>query len=100
GLALGLLYLQGAQPRSAPLPGDPGDQTLTRVRGGNAMEERCKCGHWRSQHVDHMNPLQIEPLAMTGADEGDRDTLSPIVYGAGRCMIEGCGCELFVDEEP
>ena len=64
------------------------------------MESRCRCGHKRSQHADHMNPLEVVPLAMTEADEGDPGTLSPIVSGAGRCMVEGCGCDLFTDQEP
>ena len=64
------------------------------------MEARCTCGHVQSQHADHMNSLEVVPLAMTEADEGDRGTLSPVVAGAGRCLVEGCGCEQFTDEEP
>jgi hypothetical protein len=67
------------------------------VLGENSMTlERCQCGHLRDQHADHVNPLQVVPLAMTEADdEGKPKGLSTNVHGAGKCLVEGCQCAHF-----
>ena len=60
------------------------------------MLEPCKCGHSRHEHADHVNPLQVTPLHVTDSDENRDDPRIPgVVYGAGECTVEGCGCKKF-----
>lgn len=60
------------------------------------MTEFCQCHHMRAQHADHVNPLQVVPVAMTEADAADQPRgPSPLVRGAGPCTVEGCDCPGF-----
>ncbi|HYT90221.1 MAG TPA: hypothetical protein VEL76_16050 [Gemmataceae bacterium] len=59
------------------------------------MSELCRCQHAREQHADRENPLQVVPLAMTEADEGQAEEVPVDVHGVGACTVPGCGCQQF-----
>jgi hypothetical protein len=67
------------------------------MAGQEHAHDPCRCGHTREHHADHVNPLQVVPLALTEANEEDARRLPVTVYGAGPCTVAGCGCTRFTD---
>jgi len=58
------------------------------------FHEHCRCGHTRTQHADRDNPLALEPLTKTEADD-EPPELPTVLPEMGPGPVEGCGCLQF-----